>query len=172
MTDEPAVKNDLVVRGEDGDPIADPVSVRMFEKDSYERVIEGLKIAADAAAHLVRTENEHAAYWNKQRRNLDMVRKICMQYAGLEASITFKETNEMRNTSGLSWRQGRDRFRDGIKQVAGGMRQLATCHRKDLVWAKMAADMESMSTKLAAKTVNKARQANQRGLIWLPDSVH
>lgn len=158
--------NDLVIRGEDGDPVQD-VGTRMIERQSYERVVEGLALSADACMHLVRRDPEHAGYWRKLAGNLDAVRRIAVSHAGIGDTITLKQTEVVRGEA-MAWRSARDRFKDGIKQAAGGMRQLATCFRMDFTWARMANELDAMEQKMDAIQKRATRSAKRRNLIWLP----
>ena len=168
--DEPILDktpNELVVRGADGDPL--PIGTRMIEKESYERIIEGTRMAADAASRLARMESEHVEYWHGWRRRLDMIRKICIQVAGLGDVIKFKETPASWGGDPGGWTPARKMFREGIKQAAGGARQMATCHRGDLVWSKMASDLESMVAKLNKVTNDTVVKARRNSALWVPE---
>lgn len=151
--------NDLVVRGDDGDPIS--TGTRMIERESYERVVEGLKIASDAALHLARNEDHSAHVWSiagvqaKQdaaKRDaetwrsicalLDTVRKEAVTLAKIDQPGALNPTPPLSGSASMTWRQARDRFVDGIAQATGGMRQLATCFRGDLHWSLMAGELE------------------------------
>jgi hypothetical protein len=147
--------NDLIVRGSDGDPVRDPRMVAMTERESYERVIEGLKMAADAAEHLARNEPENHGIWRRLASNLDQCRRISVQIAGLGLTIKERQTEEPRGSSSMPWRPARDRFREGCRQAAGGMRQLAICFRNDFAWSKMAKMLESMQAKMTAAAKKK-----------------
>lgn len=162
-TDRP----DLLERGADGDPL--PQGTRMIEKESLERVIEGLKIAADAASRLERMESEHSYYWLKLRLRIDGSRKIACGLAGF-GSAPFKETAPSWGGEVGGWRKARMDFRDGIKQAAGGARQMATCHRGDLAWSKMAGALEGMQSKLNKITNRTVRAAQAQGKFWVPES--
>lgn len=167
MTDQPQAdtSNDLVVRDVHGNPL--PLGTRMIEKESYERVIEGLKIAAEGAAHCavheyrVRALRAVNAYSGLARR-LDQVRLMCVDVAGLRLKMRERETEAVHGEP-MSYRNSRRRLRDGIKQAAGGMRQLATCHRGDLRWSVMASSLEMMLRKLIAGPSRIATPG--RGLI-------
>jgi hypothetical protein len=141
----------FVELGADGDPIRQ--GTLMLEKESYERVIEGLKMISDACAHLIHHEPLNAEYWRGFMTRFDKARLICVQEAGLGLSMREKETQEVRGNP-RPWRECRQRFLDGIEQAAGGCRQLATCHRGDLWWSQMAETLDDMARKL-----NAARRA-------------
>lgn len=149
MSDEPGSTpapgtpeaNDLVVRGPEGDPLPRSNAVRMIECESYERVIEGLKMAADACMHLAKAEAAHGQTWKDIGAALDKMRLEACRLAGLGLVMAQNETQAMRGEP-LSWRRARERFLDGIRQATGGMRQLATCFRGDFHWSLMAQQLE------------------------------
>lgn len=142
-----AAPETLIETDANGDPILQ--GTRMLEKESYERVIEGLKMISDACSHLIRHEPLRVEYWRGHMTRFDQARRICVQYAGLGLTMREKETQDLRGEP-LPWRQCRQRFLDGIEQAAGGCRQLATCHRGDLWWSQMASTLDDMSRKLQA----------------------
>ena len=156
-----------IERGADGDPL--PQGTRMIERDSYDRVIEGLKIAADAAAHLVKSESANGEQWRGIAKMLDQARKICVQHAGLGLVIVEKDTQEVRGDP-MNWRWARDRFRYGIKQASGGCLQLAVCFRSDLWWSQMSKQLEELEVKLRPKSVAQLRA--KRPKLILPGSIH
>lgn len=151
-----------------GDPIRQ--GTLMIEKESYERVIEGLKIAADASRHLVKSESANAGQWRGLAVRLDQARKICVQHAGLGLVMKEKETADVRGDP-MNWRWARDRFRYGITQATGGCKQMATCHRSDFWWSKMATSLEDLKLKLRPKTAQQLTNRNRPKLI-LPGSMH
>jgi hypothetical protein len=148
-----------------GDPVRQ--GSLMNERQSYERVIEGLKITSDACAHLIQHEPENAEHWRGHMTRMDKARRICVQYAGLGLAMKEKET-EARRGKVMPWRKCRDRFLEGIVQAAGGCRQLATCHRADLWWTQMAETLEEMARKLRAYQKLAHRKAMRQALI-LPE---
>lgn len=148
-----------------GDPIAQ--GVRMTERDSYERIIEGMKIASDAAMHLAKHETVNGYAWTTIGQNLDQCRRICVQKAGLGLTMKEKETQAVRGEP-MGWMQARKRIREGLVQAAGGLRQLATCHRLEMWWSTMATQIESMEQKIRSPK----RSANRGGGLILPPSYH
>lgn len=138
-----------------GDPVLQ--GTKMIERDSYDRVIFGLRIAAEAAAHLVVIEDESANQWRLMSQNLDQARRICVQYAGLGLVIKEKPTNVLHGGRHMGWRQARDRFREGLIQASGGCRQLATCHRGDLWFSQMATSLEELERKIRNPLVMPAQ---------------
>jgi len=152
--DDPNNPNNLVVRGSDGDPIPDGVGTRMIERESYERVIEGLKMAADACMHLAKQERRHGQTWKDIGQVLDRVRLEACKLAGIDATIQLRETEGARGNP-YSWNRARKRFLDGIRQATGGMRQLATCFRGDLRWSMMAQQLERREQLFRALLVDR-----------------
>jgi hypothetical protein len=134
--------NDLVVRGADGDPVPDPRGTRMEELESYERVIEGLRIAADACMHLARHEPKDCETWKSVGMLLDRVRLEATKLAAVGLTMRQQETSPDVRGAPLVWRDARKRFLDGLRQATGGMRQLAVCFRAEMRWALMAGELE------------------------------
>lgn len=139
--------NDLVVRDKGGDPVS--LGTKMTERESYERVIEGLKMAADAAQHLAGEEPESSGLWRGLSSRLDQVRRICVQMAGIGLTIRENETAVKHGGQTMGYKPARTRFREGLQQAGGGMRQLATCFRGDLTWSKVAGQVEEMERNMA-----------------------
>lgn len=139
-------QNNLVIRGRDGDPLPDPKAVTMRERESYERVVEGLKIAADAAKHCARREPQRFAMWMGISTRLDNVRRAAVEKAGLSAVIVQRETGDVHGAA-MDWTDARKRFRDGLKQAAGGCRQIAVVHRAEPLWLLVARQIEDLEQK-------------------------
>jgi len=165
----PDTSNDLVNLGQDGDPLALDKAVKMRERESYERIVEGLKIAADAAAHLKRSESEHAGMWDAQRRNLDQARRAAVQYAGIDDPVRQSETADPRGSAHMGWKEARERFREGLKQASGGMRQLATCFRGDVFWSLLAQQLEALEQKVMRRS--NALATRKAVPLLLPDGA-
>jgi hypothetical protein len=161
--------NDLVVRGADGDPIAHPGGTRMIERESYERVIEGLKISADACMHLAKEERQHGETWRAIGQTLDRVRLAAVSLAGIGFTMQQRET-QMVTGAPLTWRKSRDRFLEGLRQATGGMRQLATCFRGDFQWSIMAQDLERRQEQFRALLYGRKPRRAIPGLI-LPEHL-
>lgn len=150
-----------------GDPVLQ--GTRLIEKESVERVIDGLRIAAEAAAHLVKSEPANSIQWRGLAQKLDQARRVCVQHAGLGLVMREKQTQEA-NGDSENWRAWRDRFRYGITQASGGCRQIAVCFRMDLWWSRMADNLELMEIKLRPKSVSQL--VNRRPKLILPGTVH
>jgi hypothetical protein len=151
-----------------GDPIRQ--GSLMNERQSYERVIEGLKIASDAAMHLTKLEGRNGHQWRHIAGNLDQVRRICVQHAGLGLTLKERQTEEVRGDP-MGYKLSRDRFREGLIQAAGGMRQLATCHRGDFWWSKCATELEKLEYSIRNPKRQRLLGANGSPLILPPGFV-
>lgn len=172
-----------LILGPDGKPAAEPEQrieldangdpVRqgtlMEERQSYERVIEGLRMISDACAHLIKHEPDNAMVWRGYMTRFDKARLICVQHAGLGLAMKEKETGEVRGDP-LPWRKCRERFLEGVIQAGGGCRQLATCHRGDLWWSQMADTLDAMAGKLR-RARDQVRKMNSRSPLILPPGV-
>jgi len=173
--------NNLVERGPDGDPL--PQGTRMIEVESLERVIEGLKMAADSCARLAVIDERSAELaaqalgapyqrgeawqkWNLIRANLDGVCKHAGELA--REGAVFHETPIRHGGVVGEWKEARDRLTDGVMQAAGGARQMATCHRGDMNWHNCAKQLETMQEKLAGKG---QKRSPLRGKLWTPDKA-
>lgn len=150
-----------IPRDQHGDIVQD-IGTRMREKDSYERVIDGLKIAAEACSHLACREPGEAEMFRKLRRSLDVVRRIAVKRAGLEDMIRVKETGAVDGLP-MVWRAARDRLHYGLRQAEGGARQLATCHRGDADFSRVADELANMQRGLRNRV-----KAPRSSLIWTP----
>jgi hypothetical protein len=137
--DDPANPNNLVVRGADGDPVS--TGTKMIEKESIERVVEGLKMAEDACQHLAKGETVKASIWIDIAAILAKMRRDAVTLSGHDLPMKQEQLGHVRGEA-YSWVKARRRFLDGMKQATGGMRQLATCFRGDWNWSFMAQQLE------------------------------
>src|SRR5580704_5059008 len=109
--DDPQNPNNLVVRGTDGDPIPHPSGTKMLERESYERVVEGLKMASDACVHLAKREPLTASVWSDIALMLDKMRRDAVALGGVDLVMKQQETERVRGEP-LSWRAARQKFLD------------------------------------------------------------
>jgi hypothetical protein len=165
--DDPQNPNNLVVRGRDGDPIPHPSGTAMIEKESYERVVEGLKMASDACVHLAKREPLTASVWNEIAQMLDKMRRDAVSLGGVDLVMKQQETDAVRGEP-LSWRAAREKFLDGIKQTTGGMRQLATCFRGDYMWSMMAQRLERQEKTFRGLLLGRVVESRKGAPLILP----
>jgi len=159
--------NNLVVLGADGDPLKHPTATRMIEKESYERVIEGLKMSADACMHLAKQEPQDGDKWKEVGQLLDKVRLEASKLASVDLVMKQLETQGARGNP-YAWKRARQRFLDGIRQATGGMRQLATCFRGDIRWSILAQGLEQREKQFRALLIGKQIMTRQPPQIILP----
>ena len=146
----PAPEEKPEAKGIELDKHGDPVlqGTKMIERESYERVVEGLKMAADACAHIAFTCKSHGlveegVLWARRAMAIDKVRVAAVKCAGIEDNIRSHLTDEVRRGA-MPFAVSRRRLNEGLMQAGGGMRQLATCFRMDGRWSAMATMTENM----------------------------
>lgn len=145
-----------------GDPL--PQGTRMLERESYERIIEGLKLSADACMHMIVQEPEKTGKWRGISLRLDQCRRICIQHAGIDDVIRARQTEEVRGEA-MRWRDARTRLREGLVQAAGGARQLAVCFRMDFMWSTIATELETMERNIKTPRAIRNMWPPHAGLI-------
>ena len=160
FSDEP--KQRIIVDA-NGDP--ERQGTLMIERQSYERLIEGLKIAADAAMHMACRAATEAEANSRVRLalHLDKCRLICVEHAGVEDRIGQRQTEVVRGREPMRWREARERLLFGLNQASGGARQLATCFRIDLTWSRTAFMLETLESK-----VRNPKRMTQHNPLLLP----
>lgn len=114
------------MRDRHGDPARDPAAVLMIERQSYERLIDGLRIAAEALVHLARYEtlSDDRAKRKRMAQILDQARGPAIQHAGIEDTLRAGPTEEVRGSVRMPCRAASVRLIDGLKQAKGGARQI------------------------------------------------
>jgi hypothetical protein len=147
--DDPANPNNLVMRGADGDPLPHPSGRPITERESYERVVEGLKTAADACQHIAKQETVQVSTWIDMGAMLEKMRVEAVKLAGHDAEMKQEETRAARGDP-YSWGKTRERLLDGMRQATGGMRQLATCFGGNSSWLLMAQQLARYEKNLRA----------------------
>lgn len=113
-----------------------PRGTAMTERQSYERVIEGLKIASDGCRNL-------AAYFNRDRWDMqagvfDELRAAVVKLAGIGRSIDAIPSAKKFGGDALTRNESYDRIYRGLSDAAAGMLQIAGGHRGDLRWSRIA----------------------------------
>ena len=114
----------------------DQRGTKMTERESYERVIEGLKLAADGCRNLATYFSREA--WDAQADIFDKVRTAVVKLGGIELPGDATLTHKKYGGEALTRNESYSRVVDGLGQAAGGMLQIASGHRGDLRWSKLA----------------------------------
>lgn len=143
MTDEPIV---------DEDPEFNPIeSVEaesghrgtiMRELESYERLIDGLKMASDGARHMARHQAPDS--WNKLASFLDSVRKAVIRDGGFDRPADGVESTLQVGSSGQSFTEAQSRIGSGLRMASAGAEQIAQCQRMDLRWLRYATQLRKL----------------------------
>lgn len=156
-----------IILDANGDPLRQ--GSLMNEKQSYERIVDGLQVMAEASAHMAQRDKNRRQKLLEITIRLDVVRVTAVRKAGISEPMKQRDTVLTPNPP-MAWKEARKRFRDGSKQAAGGFRQLATCHRGELLWSRMAVEVERLADNVNKGAINMP-SARRSGLI-LPETVH
>jgi hypothetical protein len=126
----------------------------MTEIESYERLIEGLKMAADAAHHLA--AHRHRERWEAASDIFDNVRQIVVAMAAKEGKYNDGVINPRAKLYlPMGFSEAFERLQDGLRQSCGAVRQLAVYHRADLRWLQVERyllDLRAKASKLGRMT--------------------
>lgn len=117
----------------------------MLEKESYERIIEGMKVASDGARHMARYANPE--HWNKYADFLDQVRRAMVQLAGFDRPEDARVSLQLFGGEGISRTEAMSRIRTGLDGAAAGARQIAQAQRMDLRWQLRANHIDNLRHK-------------------------
>lgn len=128
----------------------------MVEKESWERVIEGLKLASDGCRNMARFANPES--WNKFADFTDQVRRAMIQLAGFDRPQDGTPSLQLFGGEGISRTEALSRIRTGFDGAASGSRQIAQAQRMDLRWQIRANHID----KLRSTATEMARQEVQR----------
>lgn len=139
-----------------GDPLRQ--GSLMVERQSYEQMIAGLRIAAEAFMHLAAYETTEEGVNNRRglALRIDQCRRICIQHAGIEDPVRSSPTAEVRGRP-LPWKDAYKRVLDGLMRATNAAFQLASCQRGDLWWTRVAMnlqDFESSVRQPVRRTIN------------------
>lgn len=126
--------------------VVDKRGVLMRERESYERVIEGLKMAADGAHHLVK--NKQDGNWRQMSAVFDKLRAQIAKLGGLSSEAQDAvPTEPLDGSKTMGLHASFERVYNGLNMATKGSRQIATCHRGDLRWSKYAIIIETLRDK-------------------------
>jgi hypothetical protein len=136
--------NPADIGGEPTEPVVvDKRGTLMVERESYERVIEGLKMASDGAHHL--TQSRQDTKWRTLAQVFDKIRAAVAKLGGMGTEGTdTKAVAEQWNAQHMGVHAAYDRVYRGLDMACKGARQIATCHRGDLRWSKYAQMIEGL----------------------------
>lgn len=137
---------------------------RMLDIDSYQRIIESLKMAADAAYHLTERDPD----WRKIAKVFDKLRSELAKLGGMATEVQ-DSAETMAKLSGetMGTHQAYDRVYTGLRGSAAAARQMATGHRGDLRWSAYATRLETLRDKCGA--LIRMKRQNAAPLLILPN---
>lgn len=136
--------NPAEIGGEPTEPVeVDKRGTLMVERESYERVIEGLKMASDGAHHLAQSRQDTG--WGVRAGIFDRVRAALAKLGGMGTEgVDAKPSEEKWNAAHMGVHAAYDRVYKGLDMASKGARQVAACHRGDLRWSKIAGTLDNL----------------------------
>ena len=105
----------------------------MLEIDSYERIIDGLKIAAEGCRALGQWNED--GNWDVLVTILDQLRFKLADASGFDRPNDKRETAVLHEITTLSIRDAYLKVSDGLRMSSDGARQMGACHRGEVKWA-------------------------------------
>ncbi|HEX4043259.1 MAG TPA: hypothetical protein VHY10_16295 [Xanthobacteraceae bacterium] len=117
----------------------------MFEYESYERVVEGLKLASDGARNMARFNEPDL--WNPLAQFFDSLRKAIVQLAGLDRGADTRESSQQWGGTGVTRSDAMSRISNGLKGAASAANQIAQVQRKDPRWLRYAIQIDRLRDK-------------------------
>jgi hypothetical protein len=148
----------------------------MLELESWERVIDGMKMAADGARHMARYGL--ADKWNHFASYLDQIRRAVIRDGGFDRPADAKDSVIQYGGEGIPMVAACRRIAEGLKMAAAGADQIANCQRLDMRWVIYAQRFRTLADiehKLAMKTsqmVTEQGWRNNRTGILIPERLH
>lgn len=115
----------------------------MTEAESYQRVTEGLKMAADGAKQLAVVAQD--LRWQRVAWALECIRKAIVDRA--EMGDIAQISPDLPTIATLSVTAAFMRHIEGLKQASGGLRQMGVSHRQNTMWLDWARQVEDMREK-------------------------
>lgn len=133
MADEDELPKDFLPEPGQGYEEKEARGSHMTEIESYERLVEGLKMCADAARHLAM--HKEALAWSAIADIFDMIRNTTVAMADKEGRHNDGAIGGIRPVYVPEpWGVAILKMYDGLRQCTGAVRQLATYHRMDERW--------------------------------------
>lgn len=157
---DPLPEAQLEKPGQDipGDFAPPASAIKVNERQSYEQVIEGLKRASDGCRNLAAYFNREQ--WDTQADVFDKIRQGIAKLAGIGRATDETPSEKKWGGEALTRNDSYNRVYDGLTKAAGGMLQIATGHRGDLRWSKIAFMAYSLRD-----TAGKLIRAKKRGKL-------
>lgn len=138
------------------------VGIRMLEADSIDRVVDGLKIAADGAFHLAYWRQDFS--WEAVARGIDALRIKLARLARSKSSDEIP-TRDPGSMGTLTVLESYQRLDEGLKNAARAARQIASGHRGDLRWVQAANALDEWARRCNSLVRLRNRQKAAPSLI-------
>lgn len=120
----------------------------MTEIESWERVIEGMKLASDGCRQMARRGN--ASDWNKMAEMMDAVRRAVIRDGGFDRPADAKPSEMVTGGPGISPSEAVSRIAKGLKMASAGARQISLGQRMDIRWTGYANAFDRLMNKAYA----------------------
>ena len=130
----------------------------MIEADSYDRVIEGMKMAADGARHLSPWRDDEE--WDRLAGIMDALRLAFVKLARMNRPGDDRLSNRKDGGLILGPKDSYERVYNGLGMASTGARQIAVCHRGDMRWSALAAGLEKLRDKCGETKRQTEKQWN------------
>ena len=131
----------------------------MREFESYERIVEGLKLASDGARNMVQfaRDQDKKDAWNKSASFFDQIRRAIVQDSGYNRLVDTQDSKQVFGGEGMTWSTANSRILTGLKDAEAGASQIALGQRLDLRWTRYSNLLRSLRDK-----------AGQLAIQWSP----
>ena len=128
----------------------------MREFESYERIVEGLKLASDGARNMVQFAPDEAKKdaWNKSASFFDQIRRAIVQDSGYNRLVDTQDSKQVFGGEGLTWSVANSRILTGLKDAEAGASQIALGQRLDLRWTRYANMLRSLRDKASQLAIS------------------
>lgn len=174
MTEEIPTPDDF---DEPSEPIEkDKRGTVMAELESWERIIEGLKMAADGARHMARYGKRDEC--NRFASYLDQLRRAVIRDGGFDRPADATASVVQFGGEGIPLPQACRRVAEGLKMSAAGADQIAQCQRLDMRWVLYAqrfrtlADIEAKLARQITQRVTDHGFRNTKTGLLVPSRLH
>ena len=120
-------------------------STQLTEGESYERVVDGLRLSADGAKHLAYLLTD--ANWARVGWGLECIRKAIADRSHMGREADHIVSPEIPRQSDFTITKAFLRHMDGLRAAIGGLRQMGVYHRKQEHWIHWAGKLQDMQDK-------------------------
>jgi len=136
------------------DVAQDKRGVLLTDFQSYERIIEGLKLAADSARHRAyRNEQNSRVKWDAVADKLDKARQITVRASGFNRLQDGNPSLRIFGGEVMNRSLAASRIKTGLKDAAAGCRQVSNCHRSVGNGSKEATGFEWLKLAIAIEQI-------------------